>query len=220
VALARSLAKRPRVLLLDEPMAALDRKLREETQFELMELQRRLGLTFIIVTHDQEEAMVVADRIALMNQGHIVQVGPPADIYERPTSRWVAQFIGDVNLFEGRAVDGALADGLAIDTAAAGRVRVASLAGMRPGDQAAVALRPEKIEIAAVRPPPDRNAVAGRVAEIGYRGDKSVYKIALDGGAIVKVAAANVARGDAGAVNLDDRVWLSWPPEAGVVLTA
>jgi putrescine transport system ATP-binding protein len=220
VALARSLAKRPRVLLLDEPMAALDRKLREETQFELMELQRRLGLTFIIVTHDQEEAMVVADRIALMNQGHIVQVGPPADIYERPTSRWVAQFIGDVNLFEGRAVDGALADGLAIDTAAAGRVRVASLAGMRPGDQAAVALRPEKIEIAAVRPPPDRNTVAGRVAEIGYRGDKSVYKIALDGGAIVKVAAANVARGDAGAVNLDDRVWLSWPPEAGVVLTA
>jgi len=214
VALARSLAKRPRVLLLDEPMAALDRKLREETQFELMELQRRLGLTFVIVTHDQEEAMVVADRIALMNKGHIAQVGLPTDIYERPASRWVAQFIGDVNLFEGKVADEAT-----VDTATAGPVRVASLAGAGIGDAVAVALRPEKIEIAAARPAAHRyNAVAGRVAEIGYRGDKSVYKIALDGGAVVKAATANIARGDADAIDLDDRVWLSWPPEAGVVL--
>jgi putrescine transport system ATP-binding protein len=204
------------VLLLDEPMAALDRKLREETQFELMELQRRLGLTFIIVTHDQEEAMVVADRIALMNKGHIAQVGLSTDIYERPVSRWVAQFIGDVNLFEGKAADGAT-----VDTVAAGPVRVASLAGASLGDTVAVALRPEKIEIAATPPAPGRsNMIAGRVAEIGYRGDKSVYKIALDSGAVVRAAAANVARGDADAIDLDERVWLSWLPEAGVVLTA
>ena len=220
VALARSLAKRPRVLLLDEPMAALDRKLREETQFELMELQRRLGLTFVIVTHDQEEAMVLANRIALMDKGRIAQVGLPTDIYERPASRWVARFIGDVNLFEGK-VAGTAADGGAVETATAGRLRVASLAGAAVGDSVAVALRPEKIALAAVAPPPGRdNALAGRVTEIGYRGDKSVYKIALDSGALIKAAAANVARGDADTIGLGDTVFLSWPPEAGVVLSA
>ncbi len=116
VALARSLVKRPRILLLDEPMAALDKKLRGETQFELMELQRNLGLTFIIVTHDQSEAMTVADRIAVMDSGHLVQVAPPAEIYERPTSRWVADFIGDVNLFQGRLSD----DGLSVEGTAGG----------------------------------------------------------------------------------------------------
>jgi putrescine transport system ATP-binding protein len=160
--------------------------------------------------------MVVADRIALMDKGHIAQVGLPTDIYERPVSRWVAQFIGDVNLFEGKVADGAT-----VNTGVAGPVRVASLAGASVGDAVAVALRPEKIEIASAQPSPGRNTVvAGQVAEIGYRGDKSVYKISLDGGAVVKVAAANVARGDADAIDLDDRVWLSWPPEAGVVLVA
>jgi putrescine transport system ATP-binding protein len=121
VALARSLVKRPRVLLLDEPMAALDKKLRGETQFELMELQREVGFTFIIVTHDQSEAMTVANRIGVMDRGRLIQVAPPAEIYERPNSRWVADFIGDVNLFEGRLGD----DGLSIEGTAAGRVRVA-----------------------------------------------------------------------------------------------
>jgi len=219
VALARSLAKRPRVLLLDEPMAALDRKLREETQFELMALQRRLGMTFVIVTHDQEEAMVVADRIALMNHGRIAQVGPPDEIYEKPNARWSAQFIGDVNLLEGRAAE---RDGAGVvETAVAGAVRVTSLAGARPGDAVAVALRPEKIGVAAQRPAaaPD-NVVAGTVSEIGYRGDKSVYKVALDGGAQIKAAVANAARGGAPEIGLGERVFLSWPAEAGVVLTS
>src|SRR5271168_967036 len=121
VALARSLVKRPRVLLLDEPMAALDKKLRGETQFELMELQRQLGLTFIIVTHDQSEAMTVADRIAVMDRGRLMQVAPPAEIYEQPNSRWVADFIGEVNVFEGHLG----ADGLSVEGTPAGRLHVA-----------------------------------------------------------------------------------------------
>lgn len=164
--------------------------------------------------------MVLADRIALMDRGRIAQVGLPTDIYERPASRWVARFIGDVNLFEGK-VAGTAADGGAVETATAGRLRVASLAGAAVGDSVAVALRPEKIALAAVAPAPGRdNALAGRVTEIGYRGDKSVYKIALDSGALIKAAAANVARGDADAIGLGDAVFLSWPPEAGVVLSA
>jgi len=135
VALARSLVKRPRVLLLDEPMAALDKKLRGETQFELMELQRKLGLTFMIVTHDQGEAMTVANRIAVMDRGRLMQVAPPADIYEQPNSRWVADFIGDVNLFEGRLGD----DGLSIDGTAAGRLRVAVKPDVNPGTMVFVA---------------------------------------------------------------------------------
>ena len=129
MALARALVKRPRVLLLDEPLAALDKKLREETQFELMDLQRDLGLTFVIVTHDQSEAMIVADRIAVMDRGRIVQVGAPAEIYEQPNSRWVADFIGNVNLFEGRVGD----DSRSVEGTAAGRVRVAAPIDGEPG---------------------------------------------------------------------------------------
>src|SRR5271170_7632676 len=136
VALARSLVKRPRVLLLDEPMAALDKKLRGETQFELMELQRTLGLTFVIVTHDQSEAMTVADRIAVMDRGRLMQVAPPAAIYEQPNSRWVADFIGDVNLFEGRLGD----DGVSVEGTAAGRLRVAVKPDAAPGAMVWVAV--------------------------------------------------------------------------------
>src|SRR4051794_33385129 len=153
VALARSLIKRPRVLLLDEPLAALDKKLRGETQFELMQLQRKLGTTFVIVTHDQEEAMIVADRIALMNEGRLVQAGPPAGIYERPNARWVVDFVGQVTLIEGRLEQGGLL------TTALGQLRVAQsgLAADKPGGPAGekiwLALRPEKLHIAAERPP-------------------------------------------------------------------
>ena len=213
VALARSLIKRPRVLLLDEPLAALDKKLRAETQFELMELQRKLRTTFVIVTHDQEEAMIVADRIAVMNHGRLIQVAKPAEIYERPNSRWVADFIGEVTMIAGR-----IAGAGAIDSAL-GQLHIAESGPVKAGDSIWLALRPEKIRMSAERPPSDVNSVAGTVFEIGYRGDTSVYKVRLADRSLMKVALANVsARGQA-PFTVDDLVWLSWPPDAAIVLT-
>ena len=219
VALARSLVKRPRVLLLDEPLAALDKKLRGETQFELMHLQEKLGLTFVIVTHDQQEAMTVADRIGVMDRGRLVQVGTPAEIYEQPNSRWVADFIGDVNLIEGKVVrtdDG----GTVVASTAAGRLRSRSLNECKPGDTVWVALRPEKLRIA--REPPataEENCASGQVADIGYLGDLSVYKVRLDSGFVMKVAVANMTRLIERPIGWDDRVWLTFAPDAVMVLT-
>jgi putrescine transport system ATP-binding protein len=211
VALARSLIKRPRVLLLDEPLAALDKKLRAETQFELMELQRKLGTTFVIVTHDQEEAMIVADRIAVMNQGRLMQVATPTEIYEQPNSRWVADFIGEVTIIEGRAG----APGT-IDTALGPLVVANRDTGA--GKTVWLALRPEKIGMSAERPAGAKNAVAGTVHEIGYRGEMSAYKVRLGDGSLMKVSIANVnARGRAPYAE-GDAVWLSWPPDAGIFL--
>jgi putrescine transport system ATP-binding protein len=219
VALARSLVKRPRVLLLDEPLAALDKKLRGETQFELVRLQERLGLTFIIVTHDQQEAMTVADRIGVMNQGRLIQVATPPEIYEQPGSRWVADFIGDVNLIEGQVAEAGAA-GLVIASADAGRLRATVRAEAKPGDAVAVALRPEKVRIA--REPPaaaGENCVAGQVWDIAYLGDLSIYQVRLDNGFIMKVAVANMTRLIERPIGWDDRVWLTWAPDAAVVLT-
>ncbi len=219
VALARSLVKRPRVLLLDEPLAALDKKLRAETQFELMELQRKLGTTFVIVTHDQEEAMILAHRIGVMDRGRLVQVAPPAEIYERPNSRWVADFIGDVNLLEGHVSD-SWPGGKVIESAFFGRLRVTDTAGAGPGDTVWVALRPEKVRIAHEKPAKaDENAAPGTVWEIGYLGDMSIYKIGLETGVVMKAAAANVARPNERRVGVHDKVWLTWDPSAGAVLT-
>ncbi len=216
VGLARSLVKRPRVLLLDEPMAALDKKLRGETQFELMELQKSVGLTFIIVTHDQSEAMTVADRIGVMDRGRLMQVAPPAEIYEQPNSRWVADFVGDVNLFEGRLGD----DGLSVEGTEAGRLRLAAKTDAEPGTMVWVAVRPEKIRIAREPPAPGSdNCVAGTVADIGYLGDMSIYKLRIRGGAQVKAAIANVGRFAERTAVADEQVWLSWPAEAAIVLT-
>src|SRR5262252_2813163 len=218
VALARSLAKRTQVLLLDEPMAALDKKLREETQFELMDLQARLGLTFVIVTHDQEEAMTVAHRIAVMNKGCIVQAATPAEIYEQPRSRWVAEFVGDINLIEG-VVSEAGAGEVMITDRVGRRYRVA--ANIAVGSQIFIALRPEKIRILATPAPPDApNAMHGRIWDIGYLGGVSIYKVRLDDGFIVKASVANVARRTGQAISTDDEVWLSWPPDAAVVLAS
>jgi len=215
VALARSLVKRPRLLLLDEPMAALDKKLRGETRFELMELQRRLGLTFVIVTHDQSEAMTVADRIAVMDHGRLMQVAPPAALYEQPNSRWVADFVGDVNLFEGRLGD----DGLSVEGTAAGRLRVAAKSEAEPGQVVWVAVRPEKLRIAPEQPLAGLdNSVAATVVDIGYLGDTSLYKLRIRDGSQIKAAVANVGRADA-ALAVEQHVWLSWPPEAAIVLT-
>jgi putrescine transport system ATP-binding protein len=218
VALARALVKRPRVLLLDEPLAALDKKLRGETQFELMHLRQKLGLTFLIVTHDQEEAMTVADRIGVMDQGRLVQVATPPEIYEQPNSRWVADFIGDVNLIEGRVL-AAGSGGATIMSPNAGKLQVAAATEAGPGATVWVALRPEKLRISHA-PPADAaaNCVAGQIASIGYLGDVSVYKVRLDNGFVMKAAAANMTRLIERPFGWDERVWLSWAPDAGVVL--
>ena len=219
VALARALAKRPRVFLLDEPLAALDRKLREDTRFELMELQHKLGLTFVVVTHDQEEAMAVADRIGVMNRGQLAQVATPSEIYEQPNSRWVADFIGDVNLIEGRVVSCGLGQ-MVIECMAGGRLLVAHPADVALGTAVGVALRPEKVQIEAQRPlAADENCFAGRVVEVGYLGGLSIYRVKLDNGAEMKATAANRTRLIERPIGWDDRVWLSWPAEAGLVLT-
>jgi putrescine transport system ATP-binding protein len=219
VALARSLVKRPRVLLLDEPLAALDKKLRGETQFELMHLQEELGLTFIIVTHDQQEAMTVADRIGVMDHGRLVQVATPPQIYEQPNSRWVADFIGDVTLIEGRVVETGAA-GTVVASEQAGRLRATAPCDAKPGDSVAVALRPEKVRIALERPTSaGENCVAGQVWDIGYLGDVSVYQVRLDSGLVMKSAVANLTRLVERPIGWDDRVWLSWTPESAVVLT-
>jgi putrescine transport system ATP-binding protein len=217
VALARSLVKRPRVLLLDEPMAALDKKLRGETQFELMELQRRLSLTFIIVTHDQSEAMTVANRIAVMDRGRLMQVAPPAEIYERPNSRWVADFIGEVNLFEGR-VGG---DCLSVEGTALGRFAVSEKIAAEPNAAVWIAVRPEKMQITRAAPQQSaaENSIAATVVDIGYLGDLSVYKLKCEGGTEIKAAVANTGRFGEDALGWDDKVWLHVPPQAAIVLT-
>jgi len=220
VALARALAKRPKVLLLDEPLGALDKKLREETQFELMDIQVRLGTTFLVVTHDQEEAMTMADRIAVMDKGRLVQVAPPGELYEQPKSRFVAEFVGDVNILEGKVagVDGSL-------------WRIGSPAGEVPfliddpdevlqtGQAVAIAVRPEKIAIARERPPGAPNVISGEVWDIGYLGDWTVYRVKLDSGAVVRVTRANATRFVDDPIDWNERVYLSFAPEAAVILT-
>ena len=219
VALARAIAPRPRMLLLDEPLAALDKKLREETQFELIALQQRLGMTFLIVTHDQEEAMVTADRIAVMREGEIVQIGRPAEVYETPNSRYVADFIGDVNLFEARvtSADGALVALSSPDCP--GGFMVAEDDQMATGSQAWLAVRPEKMIVHLDAPPLGANRLAGKIADYGYLGDWTTYLVELPGGRTVRAAVANATRLVARPISCDDPVWLTFAPDAAVVLT-
>ena len=219
VALARSLAKRPRVLLLDEPMAALDKKLRQDTQFELMELRARLGTTFLIVTHDQDEAMTVANRNAVMEHGQIVQVGPPVEIYERPNSRYVADFIGEVNIIEGRLVS-TTSERALIATDGGGRLATAPGIELAAGAIAWVALRPEKLRITAEPPrPTPENLFVGTVGDIGYLGNMSIYKVRLDSGQVWKAAMANATRHADRPIAVGERVWVTFDCEATIVLT-
>ena len=218
VALARSLAKAPKLLLLDEPLGALDAKLRQDTQFELMDIQEKTGTTFVIVTHDQEEAMTVASRIAVMDQGEVIQIATPDKIYEEPESVYVADFIGDVNLIEGRA-----------SAHGEGRFRIDWAEGQQPliaasrlefaaGQQCHLAIRPEKIAISAERPSDADNAVQGRVHDIAYLGNLSTYHVELPTGAIVKAQTANTRRISRRDFTWEDPVWLSWTATAGVLL--
>ena len=223
VALARSLARRPRVLLLDEPLAALDKKLRESTQLELMELQRRLGMTFIIVTHDQEEAMTMADRIGVMDNGRLEQVAIPRKLYEAPNSRWVAEFVGDINLFEGEAQP---SEGgrLAIATKDAGTIIVAAPANPVTKPLVCVAVRPEKVKLSRRGPASDAahahaiNRLEGIVTDVSYLGGFTTYKVKLDSGAVLRSSMANTARLDIDAYNASQRVVAWFTPDDCVVL--
>ncbi|WP_316190561.1 ABC transporter ATP-binding protein [Bradyrhizobium sp. SZCCHNS2096] len=223
VALARSLARRPQVLLLDEPMAALDKKLRESTQVELMELQRRLGMTFIIVTHDQDEAMTVANRIGVMDAGRLEQVATPRRLYEEPASRWIAEFVGDVNLFEGE-VKGHEPHRLTIATHNAGELVAAAPLMPLTETAVAVAIRPEKVRLARRGPATDAltahaiNRMEGVITEANYLGGTTVYKVKLDSGAVLRAAAANTARLDVDGYGVSHRVVAWFTPDDCVVL--
>jgi putrescine transport system ATP-binding protein len=219
VALARSVAKRPKVLLLDEPLGALDKKLREETQFELMDLQQELGLTFMVVTHDQEEAMTMADRIAIMDKGEVMQVATPTEIYEAPASRFVADFVGNVNLFEGRVVNRDTR-GIRIESTSGLTIQTENAGDAEPGKEVWFAIRPEKVRVSSKKPATDGvNSAEGEVWDIGYLGDMTVYHVRLGDGRVVKTSSLNSARVPDDPLTWHDRAWISFQPDAGVVLT-
>jgi len=219
VALARSLVKRPKLLLLDEPLGALDKKLREHTQFELISLQDKLGVTFIVVTHDQEEAMTLASRIGVMNHGEIVQAGTPSEIYEFPGSKFVADFVGSVNMFEGKLIEDE-PDYVRIGSAELGGTIYVSH-GISAPPEAVVwaAVRPEKIFMSTTAPAGGAdNVVRGAVQDIAYLGDLSIYLVKLPTGKVVRVTQPNTSR-HAEAIGWDQQVYLSWDATSPVVVT-
>lgn len=218
VALARSLVKRPKLLLLDEPLGALDKKLRQATQFELINLQEKLGVTFVVVTHDQEEAMTLATRIGVMDRGEIVQVGSPTEIYEYPISKFVADFIGSVNMFEGRLIE---------DEPNYVRIQAPELSctiyvdhgiSSAPGAAVWAAIRPEKIEISRQEPSAKENRAKGVVRDIAYMGDLSIYLVQIDSGKMVRVTLPNTVRQINRRLSWDETVWLSWDASSPVIL--
>jgi putrescine transport system ATP-binding protein len=219
VALARALVKKPKLLLLDEPLAALDKKLREHTQFELINIQETLGVTFIVVTHDQEEAMTLSSRIGLMNHGEIVQVGTPTEIYEYPNSRFVTEFIGSVNMFEGR---------LSEDEPSYVRIEANDLeapiyvdhgVSSAPGATVWAAIRPEKMLMSREQPEGPDNWTEAVVRDIAYMGDLSIYLLRLPSGKIVRVTQPNVVRQAYERITWDEKVYLYWDPTSPVVVT-
>jgi putrescine transport system ATP-binding protein len=221
VALARALIRRPKVLLLDEPLSALDKKLRERTQFELMDLQFQVGTTFIVVTHDQDEAMALASRIAVMDRGKVVQVGTPSEIYEFPQSRFVADFVGTTNLFEGTVTDWepGLITVRCEETGCA--LWVDDVGHYTPGQQVWVALRPEKIRLTKQPVSGQRvNQLKGTVWELGYLGNRSTYQIKTSAGKLVTVFAQNERRTSEWSIDWSDEVYVSWGADAALLLQA
>ena len=219
VALARALVKEPRLLLLDEPLAALDKKLRKHTQFELANIQEKVGVTFIVVTHDQEEAMTLSTRMAVMDAGRFVQIGTPAEIYEFPKTRFVADFIGSANIFEGRVTEDS-ADHLRVDSEL-GEIYIDHGHSVAEGKRVWIGLRPEKIRIS--KQPPAKaaaNQTEGVVEEIGYLGDSSLFKVKLPNGELFDVATQNKTRSmaNADAITWEDKVYLSWEPSSVMLL--
>jgi len=219
VALARALIKRPKVLLLDEPLAALDKKLREHTQFELVGIQDELGITFVVVTHDQEEAMTLSDRIAVMDEGRFLQVGPPKEIYEFPRSRFVADFIGTINTFEG-TVSSVSEAGLLVSSAEfGGELHALGNYDVSIGQDVCIAVRPEKIFVGREEPEKaDDIRVSGIVEDFGYLGNLSLYRVRLETGKVVQVSSQNRRRTAERGVEWEDRIWISWRPRSAVVL--
>jgi putrescine transport system ATP-binding protein len=218
VALARSLAKQPQLLLLDEPLGALDKKLREETQIELVNIIEQVGVTCVMVTHDQEEAMTMASRIAIMSEGRFLQVGPPSEIYETPATRFVADFIGNVNLLDG-IVEVDQPDHVIIGCADCRHFVGHGITG-NEGQAVTVALRPEKIHLARKQPEDPFNTAHGTIKELSYFGSFTVYHIELGSGARLKVSLANVQRHRDDEFTWGDTVWAHWSRSAHVVLTA
>lgn len=221
VALARALVKKPKLLLLDEPLAALDKKLRKQTQFELANIQEQVGVTFIVVTHDQEEAMTLSSRMAVMDMGKFKQIGTPTEIYEFPESRFVADFIGSANIFEGKVIN-----------SKAGHVTVSTDVGelivnfgqsVSEGKNIWIGIRPEKIHLSkTITKKKDRNHIKGVVEEIGYLGETSIYKVRLENGQIIDVSAPNQSRpmNQARGITWEDVVYLSWEPESAMLLNS
>lgn len=219
VALARALVKRPKLLLLDEPLGALDKKLREQTQFELVNIQEKVGITFVIVTHDQEEAMTMSSRIAVMDKGRIVQVATPSEIYEYPNSRYVAEFIGNINIFEGRIAESAKDHVTIYSADVDATIYVDRSMNVNVGATVWAGLRPEKFDIHAAPPPETKiNCIEGVVYDIAYLGDMTIYHVMTKTNRIVKVAQANRLRLVERPITWDDKVWLTWQPNVAAVL--
>jgi putrescine transport system ATP-binding protein len=211
--------KRPKLLLLDEPLGALDKKLREHTQFELVNIQEKLGVTFVVVTHDQEEAMTLASRIGVMNQGRIQQVGTPHEIYEFPGTRFVAEFIGNVNMFEGRIVEDE-PDHVVIESPEFGApIYVGHGVSAAPNARVWTAVRPEKTMITRESPAQKSNAASGTIKEIAYMGDSSVYIVQLDSGKRMRITQPNTHRHADSPLTWEERVWVSWHESSAVVVT-
>jgi putrescine transport system ATP-binding protein len=219
VALARCLAKEPKVLLLDEPLGALDKKLREQTQLELVNIQDRVGVTFVMVTHDQEEAMTMSSRIGVMNAGRIQQVGTPVDIYEYPQSRYVADFIGAANMFEG-TVSASSGETVVVGCPElAHDLTIAHAEPLAPTSPVAVMVRPEKVAIGREKPADGLNWAKGTVADIAYLGDVSIYHVRLESGRKVEALQANLRHAEQRKLTWEDQVFLSWHPADALVLT-
>ncbi len=219
VALARALIKRPKLLLLDEPLAALDKKLREHTQFELMNLQDELGITFMVVTHDQEEAMTLSTRIAVMNRGRLEQVGTPGEVYEYPCNRFVADFVGTINFFEAE-VRGADDGVVRLHCPEAGvELRAMCPTAINAGARRWIAVRPEKILISKEAPEGEaRTVLRGVVYDLGYFGNLSVYRVKLESGRILQVSGQNRRRSAVKTLEWDDEVYVSWDVASAILL--